>query len=168
MKLTAKLLFLLTLFFSLAIQAQNKKSKSQVPDTGNDEAAIKAVIEKETKAFFEIDQKTWAGLWAHEPYVFWSFADTTDVNSFSGWTEINKGFENYFKTSKPSTANISRDWHHIKIEGKMAYIRFTQQVTDDSDRPQQAEVRVMEKINGEWKIVCVSVIAIQKDNEPVR
>ncbi len=168
MKPAANILLLLTLFFSLPVQAQGKKTKNQTPAKGNEEAAIKAVIEKETKAFFEIDQKTWASLWVHEPYVFWSFADTTDVNSFSGWAEIDKGFENYFKTSKPSTANISRDWHHIKIQGNLAYIRFTQQVTDDSNRPPQAEVRVMEKINGEWKIVCVSVIAIQKDNEPIR
>jgi hypothetical protein len=50
----------------------------------------------------------------------------------------------------------------------MAYIRFTQNVDDESQRPPQAEVRVMEKINGVWKIICVSVIAMQKDNQPVR
>ncbi|MBL7843360.1 MAG: hypothetical protein KF846_03440 [Cyclobacteriaceae bacterium] len=161
------LIFLLTLS-CIGLFAQNKKNKPQTAPSGNDETSIKAIIEKETKAFFEIDQKTWASLWVHEPYAFWSFADTTDVNSFSGWEDINKGFNNYFKTSKPSTANIKRDWLHIKVQGNMAYIRFTQQVTDDSNRPPQAEVRVMEKVNGEWKIVCVSVIAIQKDNEPVR
>lgn len=169
MKPTIHALFLILLTFSCAgLFAQDKKSKSKSPPPVNDEVAIRATIEKETKAFFEIDQKTWASLWVHEPYAFWSFADTTDVNSFSGWEDISKGFNNYFKTSKPSTANIKRDWHHIKIQGNMAYIRFTQQVTDDSNRPPQAEVRVMEKVNGEWRIVCVSVIAVQKDNEPVR
>ena len=47
-----------------------------------DIAAIKEVIEKETKAFFEIDHDTWQAQWAHKPYAFWSFADTTDVNFF--------------------------------------------------------------------------------------
>ncbi|MBX2963342.1 MAG: hypothetical protein KF687_12575 [Cyclobacteriaceae bacterium] len=151
-----------------SLMAQGKKPKTDQAPANNEEAVIKNIIEQETKAFFEIDQKTWEKLWVHEPYAFWSFADTTDVNSFSGWNDISKGFNNYFKTSKPSSANITRDWHHIKISGNMAYIRFTQHVKDETKRPPQAEVRVMEKVNGQWKLVCVSVIAIQKDNEPVR
>lgn len=152
---------------TLTVQGQGKKGKSDT-SSANDETIIKSVIEKETKAFFEIDQKGWQSYWAHTPYAFWSFADTTDVNSFSGWADISNGFNNYFQTSKPSTAKIERDWHHIIIHGNFAYVRFTQRVTDDSFRAPQAEMRVMEKINGTWKIVCVSVIAIQKENEPVR
>ncbi|MBX2970306.1 MAG: hypothetical protein KF803_13135 [Cyclobacteriaceae bacterium] len=158
---------LILLLTSVAVFGQ-KKPKEKAPTQQNEEAKIKEVIEKETKAFFEIDQKTWAELWVHEPYAFWSFADTTDVNSFSGWDDIYKGFNNYFKTSKPSTAKIGRTWHHIRIAGNFAYIRFTQEVADNIGRPPQAEVRVMEKVNGQWKIVCVSVIAVQKENKPVR
>ena len=134
----------------------------------NDTEAIKALIEKETKAFFEIDYKTWADSWAKTPYSFWSFADTTDVNSFSGWENIEKGFGEHFRTARPSKANIERKWHDIKIFGNGAYARFTQHVKDNSSRAPQAEVRVLEKINGQWKIVCVNVIAIEKDNEPRR
>jgi hypothetical protein len=134
----------------------------------NEVDAIKAVIEKETKAFFEIDPKSWADTWSHSPYSFWSFADTTDVNSFSGWPAIEQGFSEYFKNSKPSQAKIDRTWHDIKIYGNGAYARFTQRVADNTNRPPQAEVRVLEKIKGQWKIVCVSVIALEKDNEPRR
>ena len=134
----------------------------------NDTEAIKALIEKETKAFFDIDHKTWADSWAQTSYAFWSFADTTDVNSFSGWENINKGFDEYFRTAKPSKANIERNWLDIKIFGNGAYARFTQHVKDNTDRPPQAEVRVLEKINGKWKIVCVNVIAIEKENVPRR
>ena len=132
----------------------------------NDVEAIKSLIEKETLAFFEIDYQTWSSSWAHTPYAFWSFADTTDVNSFSGWDGINAGFKEYFMTAKPSKAKIERTWHDVKIYGNGAYARFTQQVRDNTLRPPQAEVRVLEKINGAWKIVCVNVIAVQKDNEP--
>jgi hypothetical protein len=134
----------------------------------NDTEAIKALIERETKAFFEIDYNTWADSWAQTPYSFWSFADTTDVNSFSGWESINKGFSEYFKTSKPSKATIDRKWIDIKIFGNGAYARFTQHVRDNTNRKPQAEVRVLEKINGKWKIVCVNVIAMEKDNVPRR
>jgi hypothetical protein len=148
------------LIFGLFSQATAQKK--------NDTSAIKELIEKETKAFFEIDYKTWADSWAQTQYAFWSFGDTTDVNSFSGWEKINKGFSEYFRTAKPSKANIERTWHDIKIFGNGAYARFTQHVKDNTERAPQEEVRVLEKIDGKWKIVCVSVVALQKDNEPRR
>ncbi len=132
----------------------------------NDIEAIKALIEKETTAFFEIDYNTWASSWSQSPYAFWSFADTTDVNSFSGWANIDAGFREYFRTSKPSKAKIERTWMDIKVYGNGAYARFTQHVSDNTARPPQAEVRVLEKVKGAWKIVCVNVIAIEKDNVP--
>ena len=150
----------LLLFLLLSIETSGQKK--------NDTEAIKALIEKETKAFFEIDYKTWADTWAQTTYAFWSFADTTDVNSFSGWDNIYKGFSAYFKSAKPSKANIERKWHDIKIFGNGAYARFTQHVQDNTNRPAQEEVRVLEKVNGQWKIVCVSVIAVEKDNVPRR
>jgi len=162
MKTSSKFLcvcLLMSVVFNLNAQKKNA-----------DVDAIRAVIERETKAFFEIDYKTWADSWAHTPYAFWSFADTTDVNSFSGWSQIEKGFSEYFRSSKPSTAKIEREWLglEIKIFGNGAYVRFNQHVDDNTRRPAQAEVRVLEKINGLWKIVCVSVIALEKDNEPRR
>lgn len=123
-------------------------------------SSIKALIEKETKAFFEIDKKTWADCWAHVPYAYWSFADTTDVNSFSGWEAISDGFADYFASSKPSTALIEREWLDVKVFGNGAYARFNQKVNDQHiSRDRQAEVRVLEKVNGQWKIICVGVIA---------
>ncbi|HEX5169441.1 MAG TPA: hypothetical protein VFW11_09720 [Cyclobacteriaceae bacterium] len=122
--------------------------------------SIKALIEKETKAFFEIDRETWSDCWAHVPYAFWSFADTTDVNSFSGWEAINMGFADYFTSSKPSTAEIEREWLDVKVFGNGAYARFNQKVNDqDISRDKQAEVRVLEKVDGKWKIILVGVIA---------
>ena len=157
MKPLKQILPALLIFSSIATFGQKK-----------DIEAIKALIEKETKAFFEIDKATWSASWVQEPYAFWSFADTTDVNSFSGWQAIERGFADYFRTAKPSKASVDRTWHDIKVFGNGAYARFTQKVNDNSRRPPQAEVRVLEKVKGEWKIVCVSVIAIEKDNEPRR
>ncbi len=152
-------LFIPLVFFAITFSAFSQKK---------DIEAIKALIERETKAFFEIDQKTWAESWAQVPYAFWSFADTTDVNSFSGWQSIEAGFADYFRTAKPSPAKIDRTWHEIRVFGNGAYARFTQKVNDNTRRPPQAEVRVLEKVKGQWKIVCVSVIAIEKDNVPRR
>ncbi len=150
------ILFCLLVLITFGLQAQ-KESKDIV--------AIKEVIEKETKAFFEIDYTTWQAQWAHVPHSFWSFADTTDVNFFSGWDEINKGFEKYFKTSKPSNAKIEREWVSMNVYGKAAYVVFKQKVEDETiERGEQAEVRFLEKINGKWKIVTVAVIRKPKEH----
>ena len=129
MKTTSKILCVcLLLSFTLSVSAQKKNADAE---------AIRAVIERETKAFFEIDYKTWADSWAHTQYAFWSFADTTDVNSFSGWAQIDKGFSEYFRTAKPSTAKIDREWLNldVKIYGNGAYVRFNQYVNDGTTSP---------------------------------
>lgn len=145
-----------------AVLAQEKKKKSQQNPASNEVELVKAAIDKESKAFFEIDAKTWADCWVHAPYSYWSFADTTDVNFFEGWDAINKGFASYFSTAKPSTTKMERNWHEVRVYGNAAYARFTQKVQDDLGRDEQAEVRMLEKVNGQWKIVHVGVIAKQK------
>lgn len=158
MKTTARLFAVIFLgIIVFHAEAQKRKTKS------GDVEAIKQLIEAETKAFFEIDKQTWVDSWAHVPYAFWSFADTTDVNSFSGWSAIEDAFSDYFASSKPSKAKIQRNYHDVRIYGDAAYVRFTQQVTDPYiSRSEQAEVRVLEKIDGEWKIVHVGVIATKQ------
>jgi ketosteroid isomerase-like protein len=151
---TIFLILLVTTAFS-----QKAKNKSKSTD---EVAKVKAMIEQETKAFFEIDYDTWADCWAHVPYAYWSFADTTDVNFFDGWESIKEGFGNYFATSKPTKAKISRNWHEVRVNGNLAYARFSQKIDDNIERDSQAEVRVLEKIDGKWKILHVGVIARQK------
>jgi ketosteroid isomerase-like protein len=131
----------------------------------SDTEAIKSVIEKETKSFFNIDYQTWASCWAQVPYAYKSFADTTDVNSFKGWAAIDKAFSEYFKTAKPSKdPTFSTQWHDIRIYGNGAYVRFTQTVKDDVPRDPTDEVRILEKQKGgQWKIVHVGSVAKQKE-----
>lgn len=159
-----KILLITFMLLSIAtLVSAQKKKKSSTPSPANEVEIVKATIDKESKAFFEIDYSTWTECWAHASYAYWSFADTTDVNFFEGWEAINKGFSDYFKTAKVSNAKMERNWHEVKVYGNFAYARFTQKVQDDVGRDEQAEVRVLEKINGQWKIIHVGVIAKQKE-----
>src|SRR5688572_22830683 len=93
----------------------------------NDVDAIKAVIERETKAYFGIDYKTWMESWVHSPAAFWSYADSSGITNHEGWKAIEIGFTDYFVTSKPNNSTqIERAWQEVKVYGNGAYARFKQ------------------------------------------
>ncbi|HEX8038771.1 MAG TPA: hypothetical protein VF490_06455 [Chryseosolibacter sp.] len=126
-----------------------------------DEDAIKAVIERETNAYFKIDYNNWVDSWSHVPYAYWSFADKTGINYFEGWKAIETGFADYFVTTKPLAIEIERIWEDLRIYKDGAYARFKQTVISDGVRgPEQIEIRVLEKDkkDKEWKIVLVGVL----------
>jgi hypothetical protein len=121
--------------------------------------AIKAVIEKETKAYFSIDQKAWMDCWAHVPHAYWSFVDQTQTSHFEGWNAIEIGFNDYFVTSKPNNIQIERQWIDVRVYNSGAFARFKQYVITDGIRgPEQTEMRILEKDKNSWKIVMVAVL----------
>ncbi len=126
----------------------------------DEKAAIKAVIEKETTAFFGVDHKNWEVNWLKAPYTYWSYADSTGGSFIEGTENIQKNFNEYFQTMKPSKSKIDREWLEIKVYGKGAYVRFIQKATDEMDVDISSETRVLEKDkDGKWKIIYLSAIA---------
>ena len=123
-------------------------------------ASIKAVIEKETTAFFGVDNAAWKTYWLNVPYAYWAYSDSTGGNFVEGTENIQKNFNEYFRTAKPTKSKIERSWTEIRVYGKGAYARFTQKITDDIDHDETSEVRVLEKDkNGKWKIVLMNAMA---------
>lgn len=122
-------------------------------------AAIKTVVAKETESFMNVDRKTWEGLWLQAPYAYWSYSDSTESNFIDGWQNIAKTFDEYFRTQKPSRSKITNIWHEIRIYGNGAYVRFTQRVEDEIDKDETSQVRVLEKKDGKWRVVCMNAIA---------
>lgn len=127
-----------------------------------EKAAIKDAIEKETTAFFQIDAKGWMDCWAHVPYAYWSMSDTSGFNTFEGWKAIEIGFNDYFMTSKPSNARITRKWNDLRVYGTGAYARFVQYTTNEGVTVVEDELRILEKQNNRWKIVLVGVMKESK------
>jgi hypothetical protein len=133
---------------------------SITPLTAQDEKeAIKTVIAKETSAFMNVDYKTWAGTWVKAPYVYWSYSDSTTTSFVEGWDALNKTYAEYFRDSRPSHAEISNEWLEIRVYGNGAYAHFIQRVKDDIDTDETSQIRVLEKIDGKWMVVCVWAIA---------
>ncbi|SEJ47605.1 hypothetical protein SAMN04487995_4882 [Dyadobacter koreensis] len=129
----------------------------------NEKKAINATIEKETQSFFARDYEAWKSNYAQTDYAFqaWSNDDGT-FDSNVGWTDINKQIGRYISENPEPLSS------HPKVERKnmmykfygdnVAYLTWDQ---FNSDKPEKnfhhsKEVRLMEKIDGQWKIVCVS------------
>ena len=154
------LTLLMVFCFSAVVVAQDPKEI----------AAIKSVIEKETLSFFNVNQKEWEDSWNKVPYAYWSYSDSTGTSYIEGWENISKNFSDYFKTqvsSRPidvahqsAKVNIERKWHDIRVYGTGAYVHYTQRVIDNVDRDETSQIRVLEKVNGKWRVICVGAIAV--------
>src|SRR5258706_12069408 len=150
MKTTVKF-YLSTLFTALAITLTAAQP--------NDIAAIKAVIARETQSFFSVDRKSWENCWLQVSYAYWSYSDSTSASYIEGWEGLAKTFESYFKTAKPSNAEIINEWIEVRVYGNGAYVRFIQKVKDEIEHDETSQIRVLEKKEGKWKVVCVDATA---------
>jgi hypothetical protein len=156
---------LLILVMLLALVSCNSSDNAT-----NEIDAIKAAIENETRSFYKVDKSNWDASWVQGPHAYWSYSDSTGTSFIEGWENINKNFDSYFKTqvanrnidvAKPGTdLTIDRNWQEIKIYGNGAYVRYTQKVKDDQiDRDETSQIRVLEKVDGVWRVAYVGIIA---------
>jgi hypothetical protein len=146
-----------TIFAICILLAPDASAQKKAKITDADQ--IKAVIEKESKAFFSIDYDTWMKSWVHTPSAYWSYADNSGINYYEGWKAIEIGFTDYFVTSKPTEFEIERTYEDLKVYGKGAFARFKQRIiTNGVKGPEQVEIRLLEKEGDEWKILLVGVL----------
>lgn len=168
----AKLTMLFVAFFLLAttiFSSGCKPNKAYIPP--QDEAALQkekdailSTIEKETKSFFARDYKSWASTYAQTDYAFqaWSNNDGT-FDASVGWQGINSTVGKYINENpEPQSSShpiVERKNIMYKFYGGNACYLTWDQFNSNKEGDNfhhSKEVRVMEKINGEWKIVCVA------------
>jgi hypothetical protein len=156
---------LLMVVMLLALAACNSSNNGQ-----NETEAIKAAIEKETTAFYNVDKASWDASWVQAAHSYWSYSDSTGTSYLEGWDGISNNFDSYFKTQVAnrnidvdkgdSELSIERDWQELRVYGDGAYVRYTQKVKDAQiDRDETSQIRVLEKKDGVWKVVYVGIIA---------
>ncbi|SEM07782.1 hypothetical protein SAMN04487910_4074 [Aquimarina amphilecti] len=150
-------IFALTL---LLIIISCKKIETPTPtqtseQTVNIEEEKKAILEalnSETKAAFERDYEGWKEKWLHDPNItktYINFADSTFSESV-GWDKISL-FVKTFIEEHPEPEPIPKLLKEIdlRLYGKGAWVTYE---LKDSIRGLKRETRLMEKINGSWKI----------------
>lgn len=161
------------LLFLLCVSCEDSSQKAQMDQASieKEKAAIRKVIENETKSFFNRDYTAWAKNYAHTDYAFqaWSNRDGTfDANV--GWTDIDDKLGKYISDNPEKThPDVERKNMLFKFFDKdLAYLIWDQ-FNSDVDRKNfhhSKEVRLMQKLDGEWKIVCVSAFWDHKNPIP--
>ncbi|GAA4460608.1 hypothetical protein GCM10023189_35950 [Nibrella saemangeumensis] len=133
--------------------------------TQSDQDAIKKVLYNETEGFFTRDKAKWANAWVHKPYVY--FAANLYGGDFllvKGWDNLEKQFANQFKSKKlTDKVTIQNANYTIHQNGNMAFVSYDQTLLDSQGKTTSKESRVLEKINGEWKIINVIALTNLKN-----
>ncbi|MEO1052350.1 MAG: hypothetical protein AAFX87_17080 [Bacteroidota bacterium] len=114
--------------------------------------AILATLNGETAAAFQRDYEGWQDKWVHEPTITKTYINYAD-NSFSesiGWDEIS-GFVKVFFQEHPEPEPVPSLVDDIKVRlyENGAWVTYEQQ---DALRGLKRETRLMEKVDGQWKI----------------
>lgn len=134
-----------------------------------DEQAVMAVIAAETTAFWMKDYAAWAACWLHTPaarrFGWWARAGIRHVE---GWDAINSNMQRQMEnnpTPQPLAANVRRENVNIRISDQMAWVTFDQYGADtgepEMDMPGLShETRILEKHDGQWKIVYVGYLLV--------
>lgn len=142
-----------------------------------EEEAIKKLLTTETSSFWSSNYDGWANCYIHEPYLVATLTnggEPGDVMTFRGWDKLNAVISSIIKSnaSKPEAErpkyNGTIDQWTIQIRGNTAYASYNHHFEDKikQTKMDMTETRVLERINGAWKIVMQSTLADFKDATP--
>lgn len=127
--------------------------------------AVMQVIVAETNAFWMKDFAAWADCWLHVPEAriegWWARGGITIDH---GWETISTRIQEVMQanpTPNPKSAGVRRENVNIRTSEQMAWVTFDQYGADtgepDMDMPGLShETRILEKQDGQWKIVFAS------------
>ncbi|MEM6893018.1 MAG: hypothetical protein AAF554_04955 [Bacteroidota bacterium] len=161
-----------TLLFLLIIVACKKEQPSEVsmdevksPTLEQEKTAILATINSETVAAFSRDYDGWQNKWIHEPFVtktYMQFPDSS-ITETLGWKEISGFVKKYFEAHpEPDPLPKPIEDIEVRVYGSGAWVKYEQV---DSVRGLKRETRLMEKVDGIWKIAGMHTTIYGKQAE---
>jgi hypothetical protein len=132
-------------------------------------AEVMAVLEAETRAFWEKDWDAFAACWAPEAWVrragWWQRGGITWRR---GWDEIAAISRRQFHDNPDPNASaqaVRRENLLVRVGADMAWVTFDQYAPDageaEMDMPGLShETRILEKRDGRWVIVYVGYLLV--------
>lgn len=147
-------------------------TKVRMAETEREKIAIKAVIAKETEAYYKQDFETWQSTYVNKPwfrsYGYWEgYPDK--VRYFNGFDTLKNFKKKQFTENRTlwigSTEERSNE--NIRIHGDMAWYTFDQVSYEKDTRKvlgRSVETRILEKLDGEWKIAYLGFHYLPEKN----
>jgi hypothetical protein len=138
-------------------------------DKGDVRAAIKKVIQDETKAFWNKDYRMLSRFWVHAGYVQHDERLVSGgVKVLKGWGPISKAFKQYIAANpepNPVASNAKRKDFTVRVGKDMAWVTYVQHEIDSGEPGMNKqgvarETKILEKHDGSWKIVYVGIVPV--------
>lgn len=137
---------------------------AQTPSVNADEEAIKKVIVTEFDAFVKRDFKTWADTYVDASSTTFMVTPATNPGALfavSDFQKISKSMKGMFDAGAKSDMTLAnRDGWIIRVKGDMAFAIYNEEFLLNNGVKIKAKTqKVMEKVNGKWKIATTSSIS---------
>ena len=157
-----------TIFLFIALLFSSTGYAQQLETTRD---SIIHTINNETRYFATGEYEKWKSLWAHSPKALHTGASKDGFSTRKGWESIHSSFKSYIQdptTNVPKDKlTISRKNFKIVTEHDMAFVHFISSgnLTPDAPVNDKMESRVLQRIDGKWKILYVNTIEISTYEE---
>ncbi|MEM6769046.1 MAG: hypothetical protein AAF597_00560 [Bacteroidota bacterium] len=151
------LLLLLTTIMLAGCNTPSPKADTTI-DPATEKAAILKTLNDETASAFSRDYEGWKSHWMQEDYVtktYMNFADSSMTETL-GWEEVNQFVVDYFaEHPEPDPLPEPLTDFEVRLYGEGAWVSYVQ---DDPSRGRKRETRLMEKVDGKWRIAGMQTV----------
>ena len=122
-----------------------------------EEDLIKKVLAEDTQGWLDASQDM-ATNWHMKPYSALIVSSTVQGDTWT-WLPNIEDIKQWMGQEKDKKvgAKLTQSNHYIRISGDIAFALFDQMIAfPDKDTGYSKELRILEKIDGEWKITVTS------------
>jgi hypothetical protein len=145
--------------FALAFLAMT--SCTQEIDMEKEKAAIIAVIEEETKAFFDSDINRLGATHVQDESNIRMTATQSGYTYHQGWDEVKAFFLDYFENEmEPGNFYEIKKNYKIKVYKEAAWAVYDNEYYNENDELLSTSIhaQILEKVDGKWKLVFYNSI----------
>ncbi len=157
-----KIRLLLILFSMLCLN----KAFSQNITSPEEQTQIKQVITEEAKYFYNKNLEKWSTFYRQTPQTYWAIAEKDFSGQAETWDKILQLVGNHFSQNpKAIKATFKRENYTFrKVNPTYIWVTFDQTRSTDNKKFTSKELRIVELIKGEWKIVNRTGFSINSEN----
>ncbi len=157
-----KIRLLLILFSMLCLN----KAFSQNITSPEEQTQIKQVITEEAKYFYNKNLEKWSTFYRQTPQTYWAIAEKDFSGQAETWDKILQLVGNHFSQNpKAIKATFKRENYTFrKVNPTYIWVTFDQTRSTDNKKFASKELRIVELIKGEWKIVNRTGFSINSEN----